>query len=132
MTEQETLKLHVLIRKKYNLLNETYDLTKHVAESIDRKDQVTLVRFLSEREEALRQLTLLKEEIDASYGNEAKPERKRIKALIQGKGEGNDNKEEALRKQAISTRELYDKVVELDKRVNVRIAGEDSVYRHPR
>lgn len=129
MTEKEILNIHVLLRKKYNLLSEMSEVTQHVAESIDRKDQVVLVKFLTERNGILHKLTLIQGEIKASYENESKEDIKHIKALIQGKGQGND-KEEALKKQAIANEELYRQVVELDKRVNMRIAGKDSIYSH--
>lgn len=129
MTEKETLNLHILLRKKYNLLTEMSEVTQRIGESIDRKDQVVLVKYLSERHGILHKLTVIQGEIKASYENESKDEIKRIKALLKGKGHGND-KEEALRKQALAVEEVYSQVVELDKRVNVRIAGKDSIYSH--
>lgn len=127
MTDQETINLHVLIRKKYNLLREMEVMTQQIGESIDRKDQVVLVKMLAERHEILRKLAIIQEEINGSYENESKEEAKRIKNLIRGKGTGNE-KEEALKKEAIATKEIYQQVVALDKRVNTRIAGKESIY----
>lgn len=127
MTDSDLMAVHILVRKRYNLLSETLELSKQIGESMDRKDQVTMVKFLEERHESLRQLAILKAEVQTIMEGETAANRRHLKSILAGKA-FETPKEEALMKQAIAATDLLKQVIQYDKRINTRIAGKDSMY----
>ena len=55
MTRDDWLELTVLERKKYNYLAEVQDLTRQLAESLDRNDQVSARMLVAMRQDPIRQ-----------------------------------------------------------------------------
>lgn len=127
MTDKTLIEVHILMRKRFNLLTEVFQLTQQMGDSIDRKDQVTMVSFMEERQEALRQLSLIREDVNEYLAQESQKDRIHLKKILAGKVSTN-SKEEALKNQVLSSKELLRKIVELDKRLNQRVAGKDSMY----
>ncbi len=127
MTRDDWLELTVLERKKYNYLAEVQDLTRQLAESLDRNDQVSARMLVAMRQDPIRQAV----EVDrgaktrlAALGDEAW---ERVQEL-QGGGTPQDDGEKIFLEQAGKTRRLLEQVVDLDRRVSVRMAGEQSFY----
>lgn len=102
MTRDDWLELTVLERKKYNYLTEVQDVTRQLAESLDRNDQVSTRMLIAMRQDPIRQLA----EVDNS-------EKLRLGTFSE---------------QAGKTRRLLEQVVELDRRTSLRMAGEQSYY----
>lgn len=127
MTDKEIMDFHILERKKFNLLGDVFKQTEQIAESIDRTDQPTLVCFLEERQVTLYHLTELKKEMTAKIEESEEKEGDYLRLVLSGK-QTNTKAEEALSKQVKDTQELLKRVIEIDKRVNLRIAGGKSVY----
>jgi len=127
MSRDDWLELTVLERKKYNYLTELQDLTRQIGETLDRNDQVSTRMLVAMRQDPLRHL----EEVDG--GEKARlsilteEDRERVKALSRGEETGDEN-ERVFREQAGKTRRLLEQVVELDRRVSLRMAGERSFY----
>lgn len=127
MTRDDWLELTVLERKKYNHLTEVQDLTGQLAESLDRNDQVSVRMLIAMRQDPIRLLA----EVDSSektryvaLGDEAYA---RILELRQG-AQPQDDGERIYLEQAGKTRRLLEQVVELDRRLSKRMAGEQSFY----
>ena len=57
MSKDDWLELTVLEKKKYNYLVEIQDLTRQLAESLDRNDQVSTRMLVAMRQDPIRQLT---------------------------------------------------------------------------
>ena len=108
MTRDDWLELTVLERKKYNYLTEVQDVTRQLAESLDRNDQVSARMLIAMRQDPIRQLA-------------------EVKALCQGEPPREDG-ERIFSEQAGKTRRLLEQVVELDRRTSLRMAGEKSYY----
>ena len=72
MTRDDWLELTVLERKKYNYLTEMQDLTRQLAECLDRNDQVSARMLVAMRQDPIRQLA----EVDSS-------EKARLNALTE-------------------------------------------------
>lgn len=127
MTRDDWLELTVLERKKYNDLMEVQDLTRQLAESLDRNDQVSARMLIAMRQDPIRRLT----EVDAGEKGRlaSLPEEDRARAadLRQGRPPEEDG-EAVFQEQAGKTRRLLEQVVELDRRVSTRMAGEQSFY----
>ena len=90
MTRDDWLELTVLERKKYNYLTEVQDVTRQLAESLDRNDQVSTRMLIAMRQDPIRQLA----EVDSS-------EKARLNALT----EEDRSRAEALRRGELSALE---------------------------
>lgn len=127
MTKNDWLELTVLERKKYNCLLEVEDVTRQLAEALDRNDQVAARMLVAMRQDPLLQL----EEVDRGEKQRtaALPEedRSRVQAVLRDK-EARYDGESAFLEQAGRTRKLLERVVELDRRVSLRLAGDHSFY----
>lgn len=127
MTEKDILDVHVLVRKKFNLLGEVMELSRQLGESIDRNDQVSVRMILGMRQEPIEKLEALKIQMTETLGKHPKPEEKHLRKVLSG-GKTDNKAEEALKNQAKATKQLLEQVLELDERINKKIAGEHSVY----
>lgn len=128
MTRDEWLELTVLEKKKYNYLTEIQDLTKQLAESLDRNDEVSTRMLVAMRQDPLRQLAEVDNGEKIRVSALAAVDQERVKALGRGDPAQDDN-ERIYQDQAGKTRRLLEQVVELDRRVSIRIAGEHSFYK---
>ena len=127
MTKGDWLDLAVLERKKYNCLSEVMDLSRQMGEALDRSDDVSVRMLLALREDPLVQLQELKQAINMKKESLSPEDRERVSALGQGaspKGE----EETTYHSQAGAARRLLERVVELDERLNRRLAGKNSFY----
>lgn len=124
---QELLDLAVLERKKYNDLNEVLDLTRQLGEALDRDDAVSARMLVALRSDPIRRL----EEVDraARERRAALPDdlRDRLEALLHG-SPARGGEESAFVEQAAKARGLLERVVELDRKVSLRMGGPDSFY----
>lgn len=127
MTKGDWLDLTVLERKKYNQLSEVMDLSQQLGEAMDRNDQVSLRMLLSLRQDPVLQLAELKQSIDAKRSSLTQEERERLAALEAG-AEPLDEGEATYVTQAGAARRLWERVIELDRRLSGRLAGSDSFY----
>lgn len=127
MTKNDWLELSVLERKKYNCLLEVEDMTRQLADALDRNDQVIIRMLVALRQDPLLQL----EEVDQGERQRkaalTQADQAQIQALLQSQTPRYDG-EEVFLEQAGRTRRLLERVVELDRRINLRMAGDHSFY----
>ena len=127
MTESELMDLTVLERKKYNYLNEVMDLSRQMGEALDRGDEVSMQMLLALRGEPilhLQEVDRLEKSRKSGFSQE---DIQRLEELCQGAAP--QLREEGLfAEQAGKTRRLLERVVDLDRRLSLRLAGEDSFY----
>lgn len=130
MSEKELLEFHALLVKKYNCLNEVYDLTCQLGECFDRNDSVAVRMVMRMRRDPILKLGELKEIWDEKFGTLSQEGVEYLTDLADlAKGQKFTlEAEKAYYKKAISTKKLNEKVIELDKRLNQRITGDKSVY----
>ena len=127
MTKSEWLDLTVLERKKYNLLSEVMDVSQQMGEALDRSDDVSVRMLVAMRQEPILHLEEVRQAAAARLEGLAAEDRERVGALREGADpQGTD--EEAYCTQAGNARRLLERVLELDRRLNRRLAGENSFY----
>ena len=127
MTESELLDLTVLERKKYNYLNEVLDLSQQMGEALDRADQVSIQMLLALWGEPVLHLQEVDQLEKSRKSGFSQEDKQRLEELCQGAAP--QLREEGLfAEQAGKTRRLLERVVELDRRLSLRLAGEDSFY----
>ena len=127
MTRSDWLDLTVLERQKYNHLSELMDLTRQLGEAIDRGDEVSVRILVSMRNDPLVGLEELKKATRLRTEALSREERERVEELNSGASPEDEN-EILYVNQAGSARRLWERVVELDQRLNRRMAGDDSFY----
>ena len=122
------LDLAVLERKKFNYLNETLDLTRQLGEALDRGDQESVRMVVAMRQEPILHL----EEVDRVAKERRKSlmpeERQRLEELTRGAA-AESASEKPFLEQASQARRLLERVVDLDRRISLRMAGDQSFYK---
>lgn len=127
MTKDDWLELTVLERKKYNYLVELQDLTGQLAGSLDRSDQVSVRMLVAMRQDPIRLLAEVDNSEQLRLAVWPEEERQRVKELLEGAEPSGDG-ERIFSEQSQKTRRLLEQVVALDRRVSVKMAGENSFY----
>ena len=121
------LDAHVQAKRIYNLLNEVMDVSRQMAEAMDRDDQVAIQMLVSMREEPVHRLRqarrALEEQRDALEPEEAL----RLTQLLNGE-EAKTEAEAPLAAQIGANRRLLEQVLELDRVLNRKLTREKSIY----
>lgn len=127
MRQSDLAEAMALEKKLYLKLSEVLDLTRQLADSLDRQDPVTIRMLLSMRQTPIYELQELNGQIELKQYDLPDREVGHYRALLSGAeapGEG----EEPLARQAATNRRLLERVVQLDRQVNRKLAGERSCY----
>ncbi len=127
MTRDEWLELTVLEKKKYNYLIEIQDLTRQLAEGLDRNDQVSARMLVAMRQDPIRLLAEVDNSGKLRMETHSEEDRQRAAALLKGAAPEDDG-QRIFQEQAQKTRRLLEQVVELDRRVSTKMAGKSSFY----
>ena len=124
MNASDWLDLTVLERKKYNYLNEALDLTQQIGNALDHNDQISLKMLLAMRQEPIMYLEELKQTIQARRQDLPPEDQDRVQALRSG-ASPRTQEENTFVQQVVR---LLQRVIELDRAVNLRLTGSSSVY----
>jgi len=127
MNASDWLDLTVLERKKYNYLSETMDLTEQLGEALDRNDQVSVKMLLAMRQDPIRCLSELRSTVEERRQALNEEDRARVSALLAGEPP-RSGEEQAFQQQTAVVSRLLERVVELDRRISLRVAGKSSFY----
>ena len=127
MTGAQLLDAQVQEKRRYALLSELFDLTKQLAEAVDRNDEVTIQMLLSMREGPLAQMRQVEENLTRQRSSLSEEDGRRLAELLSG-AQAQRQEENALSGQVGTNRRLFGQLVELDKRVNKKVTREKSVY----
>ena len=127
MTGAQLLDAQVQEKRRYALLSELFDLTKQLAEAVDRSDEVTIQMLLSMREGPLAQMRQVEENLTRQRSSLSEEDGRRLEELLSG-AQAQRQEENALCGQVGTNRRLLGQLVELDKRVNKKVTREKSVY----
>lgn len=127
MTGAQLLDAQVQEKRRYALLSELFDLTKQLAEAVDRNDEVTIQMLLSMREGPLAQMRQVEENLTRQRASLSEEDGRRLEELLSG-AQAQRQEENGLSGQVGTNRRLLGQLVELDKRVNKKVTREKSVY----
>lgn len=128
MESSALLDIHVQLKRIYTALNETYDLTRQLAEAVDRNDQVTVQMLVAMRQEPVEKLRRGEQalgQLKAALPPEALDH---MEELLKGSGTPAPE-EAALANQAAINRRLLKQLVDLDRIVNRKVTREKSIYK---
>lgn len=128
MEASTLLDAHVQAKRIYSLLNEVMDISRQMAEAVDRDDQVAIQMLVSMREEPVHKLRqtrrALKEQRDALEPESAL----RLSQLLNGEG-AETEAEAPLAAQIGANRRLLEQLLELDRVLNRKVTREESIYK---
>ena len=115
----------VLMKRPGNLLNEMEDLTKQIAESIDRNDRVSMEMLVAMREEPLGKLheadRILREQLADMPDREGAAQ---LAAMLNGAAPSQEGDlPKMLCEQVNQNKRRLEQVVAMNQRINQKVAG---------
>jgi len=128
MEELILRKAQNLAKKLYMQLVEVQDISRQLAEALDRNDQVTARMLIGMRREPIDIACQTKEAIGALRDALEPEEKQRLTELLNG-DEPKTEQEHPLAAQIKSNEQLLRRLTELDKALNIKIARDKSAYR---
>lgn len=128
MVASVLLDAQVQTKRMYNALSETMDLTRQLAEAVDRNDQVAIQMLVSMREEPVKTLRQTRQALEQQRASLEPEDGQRLAQLLNGEPP-TEPEEEALAKQVGTNRRLLQQLQELDKILNQKLTRERSYYR---
>ena len=122
------LDAHVQLKRIYTVLNECLDLTRQLADAVDRDDQVSAQMLVSMRQEPIDKLSRARQALDQQRQSLPPSAAARLSAIL--RGEAAESAEEApLTAQIGVNQRVLKQLVELDQVVNRKLAREKSIYK---
>jgi len=127
---EETLaELLALERRIFRKLNETMEITRELAEAVDREDQVSVKMLLSSRQAPLLELQELNAAAELKRCDLSGEDEAAFDRLITEHGAPETPAEKYVAEQMALNRRLLKQLAELDRRVNEKLCREKSIYR---
>ena len=127
MEQKYLLDAHVQARKMYNLLGEVYDLSKQLAEALDRNDEVTVQMLLSMRHEPIGELARVYEVLQEQAESVAQAGDERLRELLNG-AQARTQEENGLAAQVAMNGRLLEQVQALEENLNRKISRENTIF----
>lgn len=127
MEQKYLLDAHIQARKMYNLLGEVHDLSKQLAEALDRNDEVTVQMLLSMRHEPIGELARIYEVLQEQAESAAQAGAARLRELLNG-AEARAPEENGLAAQVAMNGRLLEQVQALEANLNRKISRENSIF----
>ena len=127
MEALELQKALSLEKRMYALLNEAFDISKQLAEAIERGDQVTIRILLSMRREPLESLRRIRRALEEQRDALAPAQARQLAELLNGAAAAGKEEERLAEQVAVNGRLLRQRV-ELDRIFNRKLGGKTSLY----
>ena len=127
MEASALLDAHVQLKRTYAALNEALDLTRQLADAVDRNDQVAVQMLVSMRQEPTDKLARAQQALGQQKAALSETDRARLDALLKGAA-AETGAEVPLADQVGANQRVLRQLVELDRVVNRKLAREKSVY----
>lgn len=119
--------LFLKTRQLYVKLVEFEDLTRQLAEAVDRRDEVSVQMLLNMRGEPAHQLDEIHQQLHGRLLELPVEDAIRAKEILDG-GEQQEPEEAALCGQVLQNKRLLQRCVELDRRLSMGLGGRKSFY----
>lgn len=127
MERKAMLDALVQVKRMGNLLNEVQDLSRQLAEAIDRDDRVSVELLAGMRREPIDKLVAAEDVLADQASSLPAEDGARLLALLGGAPPAGED-ERTLAELAASNRRRLEQVLALDKSLNRKLARENSVY----
>lgn len=119
---------HVQLKRIYAALSEALDLTRQLADAVDRDDRISIQMLVSMRQEPTDKLAGAHRALDQQRKELPPGDAERLSALLQGAAA--ETREEApLAEQVGVNQRTLKQLVDLDRVVNRKLTREKSIYK---
>ena len=118
---------HVQLKRIYSALNEALDLTRQLADAVDRDDQIAMQMLVSMRQEPTDKLAGAHQALAQQRQALSADDAARLTAILKG-AESETEAEAPLAAQVGVNQRVLKQLVELDRVVNRKLAREKSIY----
>lgn len=109
-------------------LIEVADVTRQIAEAVDRRDEVAARLLLEERDAPVRELHDLEEGLRSFVAGLPESEAIRLGELLRG-AEAENEEEKPLEDQVAQFRRILESVSGVDRQLSLRLGGNQSFYK---
>lgn len=128
MEHDALMKALVLAKRFGNLLNEVLDLSRQIAEAVDRSDPVSVQMLVAMRQDPINKLQAAEQALKELVPSLPDPaQQERLSALLNG-AQPEDSQEQMLSEQMTANRRRLQQVLELDQVLNRKVAREKTAY----
>ena len=128
MEASALLDAHVQLKRIYTALNESLDLTRQLADAVDRDDQVSAQMLVSMRQEPIDKLSRARQALEQQRQALPGGDAARLAAIL--KGAAAETAEEGpVTAQVGVNQRILKQLVDLDQVVNRKLAREKSIYK---
>lgn len=127
MEASALLDAHVQLKRLYTSMNEAMDITRQLAEAVDRDDQVAIHMLVAMRQEPVDKMSQAKRTLEMQRDALPEGDRVRLEALLKG-GPPEDAGEEAFVKQVGMNDRLLKQLADLDRVLNRKLTRDKSIY----
>ena len=125
--DEQALKVAMSAEQKmYTALSEVMELTGELADAFQRQDQVSVQMFLGMRQEPIDRLESCKAMLERQCLQLPSEQRQILRGILQGQSP--PPQAQALGELVQKNKRLLDRILEVDRRLNLRIGGEHSFY----
>lgn len=134
MAQELWTELLIQAQARYRILNEVFQVTKEIADTLSRDDRMSVQMLLGMRQDEINNLSRNEQSIFTLLQCASAEEKEELQGLLQGEktaSESDSFEKKKLAEIGQNNKKIRDKIVELDKAVNTKLAGKDSFYRKP-
>ena len=122
------LDAHVQLKRIYTALNEALDVTRQLADAVDRDDRIAVQMLVSMRQEPTDKLSGAHQALEQQRQSLPAADAARLAAILKG-GEAETEEEAPLAGQVGANQRILKQLVDLDRVVNRKLAREKSIYK---
>lgn len=127
MEASALLDAHVQLKRMYAALSEALDLTRQLADAVDRDDRVAVQMLVSMRQEPTDKLAGAQQALEQQQKALSPGDADRLAALLRGE-DALTEEEEPLAGQVGVNRRILRQLVDLDQVVNRKLTRDKSIY----
>lgn len=118
----------VLAKRMGNLLDEVMDISRQMADAVDRGDRVVIEMMMAMRAEPIEKLKQTDKALHEQKNGLSQEDAERLAGLLNGTRQPEGQEEEMLVNQMDSNRRLHKGVLELDEMLNRKLTHDKTVY----
>ncbi len=122
------LDAHVQLKRIYTALSEALDMTRQLADAVDRDDRIAVQMLVSMRQEPTDKLSGAHQALEQQRQSLPAADAARLAAILKG-GEAETEEEAPLAGQVGANQRILKQLVDLDRVVNRKLAREKSIYK---
>ena len=122
------LDAHVQLKRIYTALSEALDVTRQLADAVDRDDRIAVQMLVSMRQEPTDKLSGAHQALEQQRQSLPAADAARLAAILKG-GEAETEEEDHLACQVGANQRFLKQLVDLDRVVNRKLAREKSIYK---